>query len=380
MGMKGVYLTTYDIKNQSDGVAKKILSQIKCFNDADIDIEVVDANNAPAGMYYALREKMARVLSTAYTTSCLYDYLIDNVDLMKIQFVYVRKGYCDMRQVRSLRRIKKINPNIKILMEIPTFPYDEEFGGRRKILTIPRDKKARMYLHECIDKIVTYSDDKMIFNTPTLRISNGIDYKRVSLKHSINNHKGIHLIAVAFFDNWHGYDRLLMGMAKEKDIVKYNDLVFHIVGDGRALESYKEIVKENDLDKNVIFHGRLFGKKLDAVYDECDIGVDTLGRHRVGVYYNSTLKGKEYCAKGLPIISGVTTELDTMNCTYYHRVPANDEAISIKEVIKFYHSIYDGKDPDLIAKSIREESKHSFDFFHTFAPIIEYVKQEGCSQ
>ena len=52
MGMKGVYFTTYDIRNQSDGVAKKILSQIKCFQDADIDMEIVDANHMPISNYF----------------------------------------------------------------------------------------------------------------------------------------------------------------------------------------------------------------------------------------------------------------------------------------------------------------------------------------
>ena len=377
MGMKGVYLTTYDVRNQSDGVAKKILSQIKCFQDVDIDMEIVDANHMPISKYFSWRKKMAKVFSTAYTTGCLYDYLIDKIDLKKIQFVYVRKGYCDMKQIRSLKKIKKINPVIQILMEIPTFPYDQEFGGRRKILAIPRDKKARMYLHKYVDKIVTYSNDKKIFGMPTLRISNGIDYERISLKSSSCNHEGIHLIAVAFLDYWHGYDRLLLGMAKEQELVRKNGLVFHLVGDGRALASYKQIVKENKLEKHVMFHGRLYGEKLDAVYDECDIGIDTLGRHRVGISYNSTLKGKEYCAKGLPIISGVTTELDSMNCTYYYRVPANDDPISIKEIIQFYHRIYDGKDPKLIAKSIREESKKYFDFPNTFAPIVEYIKKNA---
>ena len=73
MGMKGVYFTTYDIRNQSDGVAKKILSQIKCLQDADIDMKIVDANHMPISNYFSWRKKMAKVFSTAYTTGCLYE-------------------------------------------------------------------------------------------------------------------------------------------------------------------------------------------------------------------------------------------------------------------------------------------------------------------
>ncbi|WMJ84228.1 hypothetical protein ACS3UN_08290 [Oscillospiraceae bacterium LTW-04] len=373
--MRGVYLTTYDITNPSDGVAKKIVSQIKCFENAGFDMIIVDANDIPSGNYYKFRKIISKFLATAYVTGCLYDYLINNIDLNTVDFIYIRKGYCDIRQIHALKKIKRINPSIKILMEIPTYPYDQEFGGRRRFLAIPRDKKARKYLYKYLDRIVTYSVDPVIFGIPTLRISNGIDYKKVSLKNT-KTHDGINIIAVALFDYWHGYDRILMGIANQKDVVKTNGVVFHMVGEGRALTKYKEIVEENSLEDNVVFHGRLFGEALETIYDVCDIGIDTLARHRVGVNYNSTLKGKEYCAKGLPIISGVITELDDMNCDYYHRVPANDDAVLIDEIVDFYHCMYDGKDAALVAESIRKQSQQIFHFPNTFASIVEYIKKK----
>ncbi|MFK5655764.1 hypothetical protein ACIA4K_04025 [Lactobacillus delbrueckii subsp. bulgaricus] len=56
--------------------------------------------------------------------------------------------------------------------------------------------------------------------------------------------------------------------------------------------------------------GKKEKEELDYYYNICDIGIDSMGRHRSNVYYNSSLKGKEYLAKGLPIVLGVTTELD----------------------------------------------------------------------
>lgn len=369
--MKGIYLTSYDLKDQSDGVVKKILSQIECFKRAGINMRIIDRNCFPET--FKLRIKIMNIISTTYITDFLYQYMVSNINLQEIDFIYIRKGFSNMIQINSLAKVKEINPKITILMEIATYPYDEEFGGRRKLVTIPRDKKARKFLKKYVDRIVTYSKDKEIFGVKTINISNGIDYNRIQLKNNIE-HQGVHLIAVAFFDYWHGYDRLINGMAKDIDLVKDNKVVFHLVGNGRAVDEYRQLVEKQGLKDWVIFHGRTFGDELRKIYDQCDIGIDTLGRHRAGVYYNSTLKGKEYCAVGLPIISGVETELDEMGYPFYYRVPADESLVLINDVIEFYKKMYENKKAEEVNLYIRETTMPKFNFYHTFNPIISYIK------
>lgn len=63
-------------------------------------------------------------------------------------------------------------------MEIPTYPYDQEYKGLpfvyQRILFI--DKCFRQHLARYVDKIVTFSDYDIIWNRPTIRISNGINF------------------------------------------------------------------------------------------------------------------------------------------------------------------------------------------------------------
>lgn len=374
--MKGVYITSYDLTNRSDGVSKKICSQIDCMRNKGIEIDIMDANSIPKGFRYKVLSMLSRILCTPFIVNELSAILANKIIKSELQydFIYMRKGYCDSAQIESFRKIKSKVPNVKILVEIPTYPYDNEFSGRRKIIAIPRDKKFRAQYSIYVDRIVTYSDDKTIFGTKTINVHNGVDYRKNAARKNIP-HEGVNLLAVAFFDSWHGYDRLIKGMANDAETVRANNIVLHLVGSGNVVEEYKRIVTDNKLEDNVKFYGKLHGADLDAVYNIADIGVDTLGRHRVGVHYNSTLKGKEYCAKGLPIISGVKTDLDDLHMDYYKRVPADETPISISEIIEFYHKIYDGRKLEEVINSIRLSSQEWFDFEKAFSPVIDYISE-----
>ena len=99
-----------------------------------------------------------------------------------------------------------------------------------------------------------------------------------------------------------------------------------------------------------------------------------MGRHRSGVFYNSSLKGKEYCAKGLPIVSGVETELDSHpEYEYYYRVPANDDPVNIYEIIKFYDKVYSKNNHQEVADSIRTLTFKMFDMQYAFMPVVEDI-------
>ena len=73
---------------------------------------------------------------------------------------------------------------MRIALEIPTYPYDAEFAQspfvRRLKLRIDRTFRRRMA--RWVDRIVTFSDDPEIFGRPTIRISNGIDFRSIPLK------------------------------------------------------------------------------------------------------------------------------------------------------------------------------------------------------
>lgn len=371
--MKGIFFTDqYDPQKKNDniytvGIVKKIKKQISVFEDAGFEIKVYNPTKPTRSI-----DKILRRLPIAYES-----YDVDE-DVRYVQFMYIRKPLLiDNKFVRYLKEVRRINRDIKILMEIPTYPYDDEIRGFKDWPFKVKDRVARSKLGGLIDVILTYSNDERIFGIKTIRLSNGIDFDALNqYSFDTSDDNRLHVVACACFNFYHGYDRAIEGLA---DYLKTDgarrDVVLDIVGEGGALQQYIDLVKQHGIQDNVIFHGQLNGIELARVYDRAVIGLDSMGRHRANVYYNSSLKGKEYCAYGLVIVSGVETELDyDDNFDYYYRIPADDSPMDWESVIEFYNcKTSDGADRNMVKEYIKQYAKSNFDMKITFKPVVDYL-------
>ncbi|MCI6582600.1 MAG: glycosyltransferase [Oscillospiraceae bacterium] len=365
---KLLYLTEVNFGENLNGISYKIFKQIKIFENNEF--EVITANN------FFKSEFWRKILSFIPSLDFRHDYkVIENIE--GIDYIYIRYYLTNLHLLKFLKKVKKNNPNVKIFIEIPTFPYDNEipFYNHRLL----EDKLTRGKLVDYVDRIVTFSNDNNIFGIDTICISNGVDTSKINLGNVENRiSTTINIIAVAQICFWHGYDRIIKGLKLYYDNGGTEDIHIHIVGDGvdKVISNYKNMVNKYNLESKITFYGRLYGEKLDEVYNICSLGFDSLGRHRSKVSYNSSLKGKEYMAKGLPSISGVKTELDSMNeYKYYLRIPADDTPVDFNSVTEFYHKIYDnGRSVSEIAFEIRKYCETFFEFSKSFDPVIEEYK------
>ncbi|MFR0813867.1 MAG: glycosyltransferase [Enterococcus casseliflavus] len=155
--------------------------------------------------------------------------------------------------------------------------------------------KLKLY----VDLFVTYSDDKKIYDIPCLNISNAYDFpeRPPLIKCSSDS---IQLLGVAALCFYHGYDRVIarveqlaINQANHKRQIQFQQSV----GDGPVLKEYEQLVKKYQLEDKVTFHGRIAFSDLDRFYQTADIGIDSLARHRSGVFYNSSLKEKGIFSK-----------------------------------------------------------------------------------
>jgi len=374
--MRGIYVSTYDLNNKSSGVSKKINAQVSSLEQKGVKMNVFDSNSISVSENGKVRIRLDAICGTYRgKIHALLSAIIKKINAgERYDFVYIRKGLIDKEYVHQLCTIKRSSPNTKILLEIPTYPYDGEIPFYDYPF-LHNDRLARKDLSYCVDRIVTYSEDEEIFGVPTIQIHNGADYTNTPVR-SCKKHEGINLIAVALFDSWHGYDRVIRGMKMDFYKVMDNNLHLWLVGNGRAVRTYKKLVNRYRLSDYVHFCGLKSGAELTEIYDSSDIGLDAMGRHRGGVYYNSTLKGKEYCARGIPSISGVRTELDAEpGFPYYLRVPADDSPVSVDDILAFYHKIYDDKNPETVAQHIREITIEKFSIENVFNPVKQYLDE-----
>lgn len=103
----------------------------------------------------------------------------------------------------------------------------------------------------------------------------------------------LHLIGVAEVHYWHGFDRMVNGMAEYYRTNPDYKVYFHIIGPlsgEREREEILPVVRNNHLEPYVIMHGPLHGEELDIQFERADFAIGSLGRHRSGITYIKTLK------------------------------------------------------------------------------------------
>lgn len=270
-----------------------------------------------------------------------FSSIVDYAIKLKIEFVYIRSNHnANPFTIRMVKRMKKAG--MKVVMEIPTYPYDQEYFNKSMRRQLIQDKIFRYQFAKQLDAIITFSEEDFIFGQKTIKISNGIDFNSVRLKKDSNHPANeLHMIGVAEIHRWHGFDRVIKGLAdyylKPKNIKVY----FHIIGyffSPVERDEITQIIKENHLEQYVILHGKKHGKELDEIFDKCDFGIGSLGRHRVGIDNIKTLKNREYAARGIPFaFSETDTDFDRQ--PYVLKMPADESIICIEDIIKFYQQL-----------------------------------------
>lgn len=269
--------------------------------------------------------------------AAIYEYCV----AQGIQMVYAR---CFQNAnpflVRFFARLKMAG--IKAVMEIPTYPYDQEFEGFSRIerLQLQIDKLFRKALARQLEAIVTFTSQQQIFGQRTIRISNGVDLDSMPLHQRGDTSQALHLIGVAEVHYWHGYDRLIAGLGEYYKGKK--DVYFHIVGgvwksemhDDEHAPGFSELIEKYGLQDKVIFHGQLFGDDLNAVFAQSDFAVGSLARHRSGISDIKTLKNREYASRGLPFVYS-ENDSDFDHQPYVLKVPADESPVDIARIVAF---------------------------------------------
>lgn len=357
----------------NNGISKKIEYQLEAFkaNGHETHLCYMDENGSKRRMVGGMviadygNGKKGKILKRTEFGS-IVDYAVKN----QINFVYIRSNHnANPFTIHMVRRMKKAG--MKVVMEIPTYPYDQEYFNRSMRRQLIQDKLFRNLFAKQLDAIVTFSEEDIIFGQQTIRISNGIDFDSVRMKkeshHPANE---LHLIGVAEIHRWHGFDRVFKGLADYYATPKEIKVYFHVVGyffSPVEEAEITEIIKTHHLEPYVILYGKKHGEELDEIFDQCDFGIGSLGRHRVGIEHIKTLKNREYAARGIPFVYS-ETDTDFDKKPYILKMPADETAVKIDDIIKFYQQLT--ITPQQIRDSIADLSwKHQMGkVIHTLYP------------
>lgn len=363
--MKNGYYITAVRSGKELGVDGKIAAHIQLFNRF-CDMKHIEI---PENRLY--RKYLAKL--PFFCSGRNYKQVLAQID--NPAFIYIRRIPFEKRFIMFLDSVKTAYPNCKILLELPTYPYDkDEYSKWYMFFSLRKDKKYRKQLFNRVDAIVTYSKEKEIFGCYTINVANGVicdaiepvyDYSLLQTE--------IRLIAVARLRKHHGYERIIRGMAEYYKANRGVSVTFDIIGDGPEMECYKQLIKEYRMEQYIRMHGPIQPSQLIDYYNNADIAVSSLGFYKIGLSHSTNIKNREYMARGLPIICCCDDDAFVDN-PYVQIVPNDDSVIDIETIIDFYNKCYmRGKEQTVM--EIRRLACKNVDIASTYKLVIDFISQ-----
>lgn len=359
-----LYVTYCDFGNVGFwGIKKKVLEQVNAFGKM---FGRVYYTYFAWQMAYLMDGDQIIEKKVAVTRKEYNQVLCYWIEKYEIGKTYIRYPFADKWFLELLSFQKE--HQMKTVLEIPTYPYDEELPyGRIKV----EDGFYREKIKEYVDLIATYSYDKEIWGIKCISLFNGINIEENRMAEKKGQEKELVMIAVSSMAFWNGYERLIEGMRIYYSKTVLMPVRLKLVGKGPEENYYKMLSKKYKLQEYIEFCGELKGEKLDDVYDQSDIAISSLGAYKKGIYDGCPLKGGEYCARGLPMVCGYEDMRFSEDTGFVLKVSNDPKPVDIDKIINFYKKV----SADCNFKElIRQYAEKYLSWEGIMQPVAEYLK------
>lgn len=249
---------------------------------------------------------------------------------------------------------------IKVLYEIPTYPYyGEQIRASRKkyraVAKIAVDAMFSPLIKKYADHIVIIrSNSKIRLHHKMVEINNGVNTEKIKSRENYGSKDGVfRMVTVGTLFPYHGYDRVLAGLKDCKEEVDGHPVEFHIVGASQTIDELKEQAQKLGL-KRVIFHGMKTTDELNEMYEDFDVGLGCLALHRRNADIDTTLKIIEYYCRGVPVVTSGKSPYKDPAVTIC--VPDGEEAVNINRLYRKWKNIDKDKQQKLSEQAKKEFS------------------------
>lgn len=248
-----------------------------------------------------------------------------------------------------------------------------------------KDWICRHFLKGKIDRIAILTKEARVFGIDTVFIRNGYEFGKDDFKIRYEKKDTVNIAAAALFDWWHGYERLIYGLAEYYKKGGTVCFVLHFAGNGPELRRYQKIVKKTGLQKYVRFYGIKDKHFLEKLYAECEFGCCSLGAYKKGMQFSCELKSREYLAAGLPVITGCRLDMDhdRVLAEYIIRFPNDRTWIDFQRIAAVHGDLYKQKSENEIIgmrKRIKDRAAEQLQMDRAMEHAAAYIKaacQEG---
>lgn len=367
--MKKVFMcVNYPSFNSAIGISKKICSQIDAFQTIGYDVTYSAYLEDGVAIFengeIVLKENYPRFFSKNIINKIKYFYLMNicsrYLKEKKFDLGFIRWSAIDFSFLRVIKPMK-INCGM-VIMDchgyFPNYNPRSVTGKYIKKQTI----KHSAELNGLVDLVLTETKQTSIFGIQAMPMDTGIDVDKYEPHKYVGNKKEIHMISVANEQDYHGYDRIIRGVADSNNV----NVFLHLVG--KMSENTSKLVSELNMENRIFLHGYQTGSALNEIYTKCNIGVGPLAPHRIGGKEGTGIKTKEYFALGLPYFYAGRELLVPDDYPYVYKVPADDSPINIDEIIEFYNRIKYDKN---MVGNMRNFARENYSWVKIFSKALK---------
>jgi hypothetical protein len=320
-----VYLNASSSENS---IQRKIVAQISMLNQCGIkakglflttDVGVRDIEKSPQVEWLIIEDKRFRFFVSIREKSLILKHLRRylKANKSKYRYFYLRNIRPSFGWLRVLRLIypKSIVEHQTIeIAELNNLRRDNKFGLRPSNLLSWIEYNFIPYVSEIFlgsmaisstgtvvgvtDEISKYEVKRAFFQKPnSVTIPNGIIVDDYDLRKAPDfDGKELHLLMLVGGSNqvdWHGLDLIIAGIKKYKG---KTNIYLHLAGRYDLLSDYNEDF--------IIKHGYCTKNTIDKLSNICHLGLGSFALQRKVLTEASTLKMREYGARGIPVVYG----------------------------------------------------------------------------
>lgn len=368
--MKILLFTKMNFGNAANGgIFKKVKSQARALAKHGLEVDLFYFKNQT---FYVNEEIVFEAKGKFSFLWFLYVGFFSRLQIPNYHGVYIRHFLINPLFLLVLARMKR--KGLRLFMELPTFPYKFEYSSASlgKKLGLYIDQVCAPFLRFYVHKIITFSFYDKIYGIETIKSDNAIDPEIFEVLDKPVFEGDLHLLAVANVQVWHGYDRIIRGLAEYTGEIP---VIFHLVGGGAELQQMKDLASKINVMEKIVFHNFLSGSELDFLYHKAHIGLGSFGMHRIGVGdgQTSTLKAREYAIKGLPMVLGHKDRGFPKNYPYVLELPATEEPIEIQVLVDFFNSFYTKKN---YTYELHSYAKENLNWVKTLEEVANRFKEK----
>lgn len=353
------------IEKGKNHIFNKVQAQVEGLKKNGFEVDIVHLDEELNLCFN--QKKKTRFRTKLSVHFFFFKEVIKHLNFKEYNYCFIRNPFL-LNQYSYLKFLRLLSQHsVKTVLEIPTYPYKAELQNLFQKVIYIFETFTHKYLKNYIS-LVLYSGNNhdKIYSVDAKKLINVGNVEDLPLSKSKYKGEGLNLVGVSSCKDYHGYDRIILGLKSYYESNTETEIRFHIVGEGPKLNDYRQLIDKYQLENHVIIHGKKYGEELDELMSEMHIGVSCLGMHRIGLETGSPLKTAEFATRGLPMVFAYDDPFFS-TCDFSYRVDGDESVVDISGIKRWF------MDNNFNSKEIREFTINHTSWEKQYKDIMERV-------